>query len=198
MGGFDDAWLSSHQQRMAGLQGQAVRRALDTVPAPAKVARKRPKPSRLPPEARVMLLAERRPIADEVVLSFTLPPSVNKAWRNIEEGKGRVRSDAYKSWISSCCTVLCDGRIGRVDGPYSCLIEARRPKGTRGALRDVDNLIKPMLDVLKNTGMTPDDRHCMEVTARWAEMRGDGGVVVVLRKWRGIWTWREGEKVAAE
>lgn len=184
MGGFDEAWLSSHQQRMAGLQGQAVRHALDTVPAPEPAARKRVRPSRLPPEARIKLLAPRRPIADEVVLSFTLPPSVNKAWRNIEDGKGRVRSDAYKSWILTCCTALCDARLARVDGPYSCLIEARRPAGAKGALRDVDNLIKPMLDVLKNTGMTPDDRHCMEVTARWTGMRGDGGIVVVLRKWR--------------
>jgi hypothetical protein len=38
---FDDAWLTSHQTRMAGLQGQAVRHALDTVPPPAKAPAKK-------------------------------------------------------------------------------------------------------------------------------------------------------------
>jgi Holliday junction resolvase RusA-like endonuclease len=195
MGGvFDESWLTSHQTKMARLRqtGEAVRdprsgveRDMPTAPAPRSV-RKRAKPSaRLATEGKIRLLMPQRPVLDEVVVSFSMPPSANHAWRNIENGKGRVRSDDYLAWIETCCIVLADARIGRIEGPYAVLIEARRPRGAKGALRDIDNLIKPTLDVLKNTGMTIDARHCQEVTARWAAERGDGGIVVVIRKWGG-------------
>jgi Holliday junction resolvase RusA-like endonuclease len=138
---------------------------------------------RLGPEARVRGLAAKRPLAPEIILDFDIPPSANKAWRNTEHGKGRVRSDVYKRWIDHCCTILSDARIPRVDGVFSCLIEARRPTGAKGALRDIDNIIKPTLDLLHTTGMTADDRHCMEVTARWVTKHTNGGIIVVIRKW---------------
>jgi len=169
---------------MARMQG-SIRHALDTVPPPARSRAK--VRARLSPEGVIRVLAERRPVVDSVSLSFPMPPSANNAWRNTENAKGRVRSDTYIHWVETCCTVLSDARIGRVEGPFAVLIDARRPKGAKGALRDVDNLIKPTLDVLKNTGMTADDRHCQEVTARWAEERGEGGIIVVIRTWTKTW-----------
>lgn len=129
---------------------------------------------KMKPEAIVKLLAKKRQAVPYLILAFSIPPSANKAWRNTEGGKGRVRSNEYKNWVSKCCTELADVRIGKVEGPYSVIIEARRPDCRGGALRDIDNLIKPTLDVLAKTGITPDDRHCMEVTARWTERRGEG------------------------
>jgi hypothetical protein len=41
---YDDAWLTSHQTRLAGLQGPAVRHALDTVPPPATAPAKKKRP----------------------------------------------------------------------------------------------------------------------------------------------------------
>lgn len=187
MGGvFDEAWLTSHQQKMARQRHPTPAREpalVDATPSPV-VSTRRGKP-RLVNETKIKLLAASRPVRDEVIIDFSLPPSSNRAWRNTENAKARVRSDAYMAWVISCCTVLCDVRIGRVEGPYSVLIEARRPMGAKGALRDVDNLIKPTLDVLKNCGMTADDRYCQEVTARWAMGRGKDGIVVVIRKWGG-------------
>lgn len=187
MGGFTEEWLRSHQAKMAGRHrapavdvAREVEDELD-----ARMQRRRPAAQRVSPEMRVKMLAARRPVSDEVVLSFALPPSANRAWRGIEGGKGRVRSDDYKNWIHGCCVVLSDARLPRVEGLFTCLIEARRPKARGGKQRDIDNIIKPTLDLLHHTGMTPDDCKCMEVTARWIEQRGADGIVVVLRTWRG-------------
>lgn len=181
-------WSDDDYQALLARQAAKLGRVsapASPVAAPAAPAARKATVKRLGPEARVKMLAERRPLTAELILDFDLPPSANKAWRNIEEGKGRVRSDTYKDWIKLCCTQLSDARIPRVDGEFSVLIEARRPAGAKGALRDIDNIIKPTLDLLHGTGMTADDRKCMEVTARWiSKPTNVAGIVVVIRSWK--------------
>lgn len=126
------------------------------------------------------MLARKRDFADEVIVDFELPPSVNNAWVNT--GRGRARSRPYQHWINNACAVLADLRICRVDGPYTCEIEARMRK--KGRPRDIDNIIKPTLDLLGKVGITVDDRHCREVTARWVDHPTGRGMIVVIRRYQ--------------
>lgn len=51
-----------------------------------------------------------------------------------------------------------------VIGAYKLTIQARRPDKRR---RDLDNLIKPVSDLLADIGVIADDCHCEMITARW-------------------------------
>lgn len=99
-----------------------------------------------------------------LVLTMPVPPSVNSAWRNVP-GKGRVRTGAYKVWATAAGWALKAQRIvGGFDGPVSVAIECRRDRSTS----DIDNRIKPVLDLLTTHGVLTDDRLVVRVSAEWA------------------------------
>ncbi len=118
-----------------------------------------------------------KPAALEFVLhDVPLPPPANNAFVNVP-GVGRVRSSAYKAWTESAGLIIKSKKASPIEGAYSVTIVL--PRKTRG---DVDGRIKGILDVLVSLGLTPDDKHCEEVTCR----RGDisyphGGCMVIVR-----------------
>lgn len=83
------------------------------------------------------------------------PPSLNNAYSN--RLKGRTKTAAYKQWIDAAGMELNIQRIRPITGPYMLRIEIGRSL-TRA---DIDNLIKPIADLLVKMGATDDDR-CME------------------------------------
>lgn len=58
----------------------------------------------------------------------------------------------------------------RLKGPYKLSITAARPDNRR---RDLDNLLKPISDLLKSIGAIEDDYLCEMLSARWVTS-GDG------------------------
>ena len=66
--------------------------------------------------------------------------------------------------------------IARVDGPYHLLLQASRPDKRR---RDIDNLIKPVSDLLVSIGVVRDDGDCELVSAQWVESDASGVTVKV-------------------
>ncbi len=60
-----------------------------------------------------------------------------------------------------------------IKGPYKISITAARPDNRK---RDLDNILKPISDLLKTMGAIEDDHLCEMLTARWVTS-GDGVTV---------------------
>lgn len=77
-----------------------------------------------------------------------VPPSANKLWSHF---RGHVQKSAtYRKWLKECCIEHRDLKDKTVDFPVEVVITLRLGKGFI-ATRDIDNCIKPALDLLKPT-----------------------------------------------
>lgn len=94
------------------------------------------------------------------------PPSANAIWRAF---RGRIiKSGEYRKWLDNQ-TLLVSLQKGQVLGKYQLTITAQRKDNRR---RDIDNLIKPLQDLLVRAGKVQDDSLCQRVTAQWIEEKG--------------------------
>jgi len=116
-----------------------------------------------------------KPASDVVTVQLTIPPSVNSCWANVA-GKGRVRSTAYRRWSKLAMQELQEQQAGRVAGKFCVVITAKRTKRKR----DIDNLVKPILDLLAGV-VTADDSECERVSAGWTD-EGPEGVRIDVRR----------------
>lgn len=114
--------------------------------------------------------------ADLVTLSLPLPPSVNHAWQNVP-GKGRVRSPEYRRWHKLAFDELCLQNPGKIVGEFSAVINC----GKLNRRADIDNRIKPLLDLLKDV-VVEDDSKCARVSAGWVTDVPAERVVMIIRK----------------
>lgn len=92
-----------------------------------------------------------------IVLNLPEPPSVNAAYKNIP-GRGRAKTAVYRNWETDCLCMINAGDGKYVMGSY--LVTLFLSEKTR---KDVDNCVKPMLDLLKKAGVTEDDVNCYAV-----------------------------------
>lgn len=116
-----------------------------------------------------------------MVVTLIPPPSANKLWRTF---RGRtVRSSAYNDWLEYAAEVIRkEPNFHQFDEPVRVSITLFPGKGVT-RLADLDNLIKPVLDVLcpeklgtegevkkPGTGVIQDDNlgHVHEVVVRLA------------------------------
>ena len=112
-----------------------------------------------------------------------MPPSANSLRKSfIKDGKVfSAKSDQYAVWREATLWEIANQRAGRVEGPYSLSIAAQRHWRSRRA-RDIDNIIKPISDVLVKAGVIEDDFLAESVFARWADhLDGKAAVVIVQR-----------------
>lgn len=114
--------------------------------------------------------------AETITLSLPLPPSVNGAWSNIP-GKGRVRSAEYRRWHKLAFDELTVQKPGHIAGRFAVVINAGRIKRRC----DIDNRIKPLLDLLSGS-VTDDDAMCERVSAGWENDVPAERVVVIVRR----------------
>jgi crossover junction endodeoxyribonuclease RusA len=84
------------------------------------------------------------------------------------------RTDEYLLWLENAGWCAKQQRPAAIIGPYTLRIDAGRPDKRR---RDIDNIIKPISDLLQHVGVVKDDCDCAEVSARWAP--GQGVTVMV-------------------
>ena len=110
-----------------------------------------------------------------VQIHLPMPPSTNRLW--VRARKGMRKSDAYSAWLDEAGRHAKAQRPGRIDGPLQISIHAARPDKRK---RDVDNVIKPVLDLLQAIGVIRDDSDCEMVSARWVTV-GEGVTVLVDR-----------------
>jgi crossover junction endodeoxyribonuclease RusA len=94
-------------------------------------------------------------------------------WRS---ARGRTyRSRAYTDWLTEAGWHVKQKLRAqeRIKGAYRLRITAARPDKRK---RDLDNIIKPISDLLKSSGAIEDDSLCEMLTARWVT-NGDGVAV---------------------
>lgn len=110
-----------------------------------------------------------------IELQLPFPPSANRLWRRA--GHTIHKSKTYTDWLREAGWQVIAQKAGGIAGPYTLHIQAKRPDKRR---RDIDNIIKPISDLLMSVGAVDDDSHCEMVSARWVTS-GEGVSVRVER-----------------
>lgn len=113
------------------------------------------------------------------MIEVPIPPSTNRIWRFAGltgRGARRVRlSKEYASWLSVAILALRVG-LPRLDGPCRVVIRIHSGTGWGESRRDLDNVIKPLIDALRKSDRIIDDntRYVRQVDA--AYVASDTGV----------------------
>ena len=96
-----------------------------------------------------------------MTLQFDLPypPSVNHYWRRV--GARTLISRQGRIFRESVCSLLALRRLHPLDGPLSIEIDVFPPDHRR---RDIDNLLKSLLDALEAAGVYHNDSQIVELT----------------------------------
>lgn len=120
-----------------------------------------------------------------IALTLPMPPSVNGMYRNATQKAavraahtstppkrpGRFKTGEYTAWQKEAGQLLNMQRPGHIGGAVEVTIRLpRKPRkpGSRAKL-DVDNRIKPVLDLLVLHGVMDDDANVTRVVAEWFE-----------------------------
>jgi crossover junction endodeoxyribonuclease RusA len=106
--------------------------------------------------------------ANGVTLTLPWPPSMNTYWRTFQgrmiiSAKGR---DYRKAVIEQ---VRLQGGANNYQGKVRVEIEAYRPDKRR---RDLDNLLKAVLDGCTHAGVWEDDSNIVDLRIYWADTIG--------------------------
>lgn len=103
-----------------------------------------------------------------IELTLPYPPSANRLWRSVPGLKSPIKSREYVAWLRAVAAAIPMTARAEIKGRFHAEILADRPD--RRA-RDLDNLIKPILDALKPTpqakGVIEDDHLSQSITIRW-------------------------------
>lgn len=110
----------------------------------------------------------------KIEFSIPYPPSANRIWR---QGQGRVhKSKEYQDWLALAAWEI-RAQLGPkkvITEPFKLTIRVNRPDRRK---RDLDNLLKPILDLLGHYGLIENDSLCHWIDARWD---GEGRTVNIV------------------
>lgn len=109
-----------------------------------------------------------------VEIHLPMPPSANRLWRRA--GNTIHKSSSYTSWLRQAGLIAMSQRPGAIAGPYKISICAAR----QSRKLDLDNILKPIGDLLQSIGVIDNDRDCEMISARWVS-QGEGVSVRVER-----------------
>ena len=110
-----------------------------------------------------------------IELNLPYPPSTNNLWTRTR--KGMRKTNGYVAWLMLAGIAARQQKFESVEGVYKLSIQAVRPDKRK---RDLDNIIKPISDLLQSLGIVRDDCDCEMLTARWVTV-GEGVQVRVER-----------------
>ena len=117
-----------------------------------------------------------------ITLSLPFPPSVNALYRNVS-GRGRVKTERYKTWLRAAGNELLATPLGQrvpIEGKFILTVLAGRPDKR---IRDLDNLLKAPLDLLQAHGLIKNDGLAQSITVAWSPM------VAKCRIEVRVWSW---------
>lgn len=124
-------------------------------------------------------------------LTLPYPPSMNSYWRSISKGRlsGRVLiSEAgrqYRKLVSH--QIGADRQRLALSDRLKVSVLANPPDRRR---RDLDNLLKPLLDTLQHAGVYLDDTQIDDLRITRGDVLPGGRVVVEIESAAGM-DWRE-------
>ena len=99
-------------------------------------------------------------------LTLPYPPSVNSYWRHPSRGPlaGRhLISEDGRRYREAVRAYVADGRTNPITGPLAVDIEAFFPDRRK---RDLDNILKSLLDSLTHAGVWEDDSQIADLRIR--------------------------------
>jgi crossover junction endodeoxyribonuclease RusA len=107
----------------------------------------------------------------DIVLAYA-PPTVNHYW--LQRGLRRFltkRANAFRRDIKDHC------KGHRLEGLLSVRIDYHPPDRRK---RDIDNIIKPILDALQHAGLFEDDFQVKKITATRHDVISGGSCVITV------------------
>lgn len=110
-----------------------------------------------------------------IKLELPFPPSVNSAYGNGGNKRGRHKTKTYTDWEKLASAVVKDKHRQKL-GPYSLQICLKKPNRKD---RDLDNYVKVVSDFLVMHGVVKDDCMCERLTMAWDAGLNAGCVVIV-------------------
>lgn len=105
----------------------------------------------------------------KTILRFTtLPPSTNALYAN-KPGKGRVKSEAYRTWKRVVEAETRGQKCKAISGPVFLTIAVERPPSH--VRRDIDNCNKAPIDLLVDWAVIDgdDNRTVWGVNSYWSD-----------------------------
>lgn len=106
-----------------------------------------------------------RKIFSGITLTLPWPPSVNRYWRTFQ-GRMIISAEGREYRKAVADQVLIQRGAKHYEGKLKVVIEAWRPDKRR---RDLDNLLKAVLDSLTHAGVWADDGLIIDLRIYWAE-----------------------------
>lgn len=101
-----------------------------------------------------------------VTLTLPAPPSANALFSN-KPGQGRHRTKLYDDWLGHAGWRLRLQKPASLTGPVLVLVGVERTS----AFADIDNRLKPTLDLLVKHRVIEDDRFVIGIAAAWSPAR---------------------------
>ena len=129
-------------------------------------------------QAAISAQTKRRGRPSFIATAFELPvpPSANALWFNAP-GRGRVKTATYQSWLEEAGWALKEQRVTRIPGTVGLTIIAGLPERSR----DLDNLCKPICDLLQGNSIIENDSRICELWARSDKIVPTGCIRVEVR-----------------
>jgi crossover junction endodeoxyribonuclease RusA len=110
-------------------------------------------------------------------LELPYPPSINHYWRRV--GARTLISREGRRFRGRVVAIVAALRPVPMNGSLEVEIDVYPPDRRR---RDIDNLIKSVLDSLEHGGVYPDDSQVVHLTIRKQEPVSNGKCVVRVRE----------------
>ena len=101
-------------------------------------------------------------------LTMPWPPSVNRYWRTFQ-GRMIISAEGRSYRKAVADQVMIQRGAKHYEGKLNVVIEAWRPDNRR---RDLDNLLKAILDALTHAGVWVDDGLIVDLRIYWADSIG--------------------------
>ena len=122
------------------------------------------------------------PPSDELVcrLDLPVPPSANNLFVNRRPGQGRARGPSYRAWLKEAGWEVKLQRPPTLNPPLRVRVRVHIDAQLK-LNRDIDNTIKPILDLLVKMGVIADDVLVDELTIVRRLGEGDRCGVAICR-----------------
>lgn len=114
-------------------------------------------------------------VVGPTILTLPAPPSANNLFSTTKSGR-RVKSKHYDFWTSEAGWRLKAQHPVKVPGKVVILIAVERSSD----LADIDNRIKPILDLLVAHKVIDDDSNVVAVAAAWSPPGEDNARVLIV------------------
>lgn len=177
------AWRDVDPAQIAEIQARMTKRLVDRnlkaephkVRDALPVARGKVKRARKVITGAAPYPAVQSPSGEQINVSLPYPPSVNHYWLLNSNGSRRISDEgqAFRASVQARCP-----SINQITGEVAISIQAYPPDKRR---RDLDNILKSLLDALQHAGLIEDDSNVSDLHIRRHPVMAGGAVIVEIR-----------------